>query len=300
MKDLFAILRVTVMLFLIWGLTSCQYSRKLAVTAYYDYDQSMPVHGSMEPYAGTSENQRMYSIKFLSTHQQEVTGILSYPTQVSDQPSPVIILIHGLGDRKEVDYVQGGAELLRAAGYAVLRLDLYNHGKRQVSDFDFSFDGETRYRSREIITQSVFDIRRAIDFIESREDLDADRIGYFGISLGGIIGTIASGVDERIKVPVIVLAGGNINLMFGVNALSGKHKSYLSVMDPINFVDQISPRPLLMLNAKNDEVVPPITSKLLYKKARKPKQIIWYPAEHRTIPIDKAYGEGIKWYHEHL
>ena len=299
MNDQFFSLRMAVILFMIWGLTSCQYSRKLAVSAYYEYDQSMPIEASTDQLSETPNGSRVFKVNFRSTHHQEVTALLSYPDK-SEQPVPVIILVHGLGDSKEVDYVAGGAEILLQAGYAVMRLDLHNHGARQNSDFEFSFEGKTRYRSREIITQSVFDIRRAIDFIESREDLDAERIGYFGISLGGIIGTIASGVDERIKVPVIVLAGGNINLMFGVNALSGKHKNYLSIMDPIHFVDRIAPRPMLMLNAENDEVIPPITSKLLYKKARNPKKIIWYPAKHRTIPIEEAYAQGIRWYQEHL
>jgi len=62
----------------------------------------------------------------------------------------------------------------------------------------------------------------------------------------------------------------------------------------------ISPRPLLMINAENDEVIPPVTSKLLFKKANKPKEIIWYPTKHRSLPIDKAYPDGIRWFNNYL
>src|SRR5699024_35041 len=116
-----------------------------------------------------------------------------------------------------------------------------------------------------------------IDFIEQSENLDGTRIGYFGISLGGVIGTILSGVDERIKVPVLALAGGRMNFMYGSKAFSKSIQSFFLPIDPIHYVRNISPRPLLMINADQDEVIPPITSKFLYRKAKKPKEIIWYP-----------------------
>lgn len=280
-----------------WLLSGCHTSRKFSGTAYYDYDQTAPLNTKTR--STSTYGDTFYEVEFTSTHHERVSGILSYPDLVGP-PLPVVILVHGLGDKKEVDYIAAGEKFYREAGYAVLRIDLYNHGARKKTDFDFSFDGPTRYRSREIITQSVFDLRRAIDFIESREELDHHRIGYYGISLGGIIGTILSGVDDRIKVPVIALAGGRLNLMYGMKALSQENKNYLSIMDPIHYVEQIAPRPLLMLNAENDEIVPPATSKFLYNKAEQPKKIIWYPTKHRSLPVDKAYTEGIAWFKKYL
>lgn len=278
-------------------ISGCHSSKGLSSKSYYSYDNKAPleaVTNSVGKYGDI-----YYNVEFSSTHHQRVTGILSYPEQVGPPP-PVIILIHGLGDNKDVDYIKAGEVLFREAGYAVLRIDLYNHGARKVEDFKFSFDGPARYRSREVVTQSVFDLRRALDFIESREDLDHNRVGYFGISLGGMIGTILSGVDDRIKAPVIALAGGGMSLMFGLQALSEENKNYLSIMDPIHYVEQITPRPLLMINAESDEVIPPSTSRSLYKKAKDPRKIIWYPATHKTIPIEKAYQEGISWFDEYL
>ncbi|MBY5957663.1 alpha/beta fold hydrolase [Membranicola marinus] len=276
---------------------SCHSGKNLSGTAYYNYDQTAPLNLTTRSTSILGDT--FYEIEFTSTHHEAVTGILSYPDVVGP-PLPVIILVHGLGDHKNVDYIAGGEAILREAGYAVLRIDLYNHGARKEADFDFSFDGSTRYRSREVITQSVFDLRRALDFIETRPELDPHRIGYYGISLGGIIGTIFAGVDERVKVPVITLAGGRLNLMYGIHALTKENKNYLSTIDPIHFVKQIAPRPLLMINAEQDEVIPPATSKFLYKKAGQPKDIIWYPATHRTIPIEEAYKAGLNWFRQHL
>ena len=102
------------------------------------------------------------------------------------------------------------------------------------------------------------------------------------------------------KVPVIALGGGGMHLMFGMDALSDDTKDYLSMMEPNNFVEKISPRPLLMINAENDDIVPPMMSKLMYKVANDPKEIIWYPAKHHDIPIDKVYPDGIRWFKKYL
>lgn len=286
-----------IILSIIFILSGCGKS-KLSVINYYKYDHDLPLYDSVDQIKDTT-GYNLYYVTYQSIHDQKVTGLLSLPPEAKS-PLPVVILMHGLGDRKTVDYIEAGNKYLLNAGYAVLRIDIYNHGDRYKYDYDFSLDDGYRYWTRELITQTVFDLERAIDFIQTRKELDPNRIGYLGISLGGIIGTVASGVDDRIKVPVIVLAGGQLNLMYGKKALSQETRDYLSVMDPINFVREISPRPLLMINAENDDVVPPVTSKLLYKRAKKPKKIIWYPAKHHTLPVDKTYFEGIKWFDQYL
>ncbi|WP_236975494.1 alpha/beta hydrolase [Membranihabitans maritimus] len=280
--------------------TGCSSVRSISGHGFYKYDQSMALLTDIGPEKMESDFvKRRFTFK--SVNGEIVYGVLSLPESQPMQPGyPVIILQHGLGDHKEVDYIQAGTRQFLENGYAVVSIDLANHGERVTEEFDFDFTGDTKYRTRQIITQSVFDLSRLVDFIESIPELDEGRIGYYGISLGGIIGTIFCAVDQRVKVPVIAIAGGNINLMFGMKALSGKVKDYLSVIDPINYVRDIAPRPFLMINAEQDEVIPPLMSKLLYKKARNPKDIIWYPTKHRELPVEKVYGDGVEWFDRYL
>jgi cephalosporin-C deacetylase-like acetyl esterase len=283
---------------LIGFLLSCGSSKKFPVTEYYNYDVKLPLQDSVRLIQETDSITLSY-FTFQSVHNKKVTGLLSVPKN-SNQPPPVIILLHGKGDRKTVDYIEFGNTMLTNAGYAVLRLDFEEHGDRKENDYDFDFTGDTKYWTRNVISQTVFDLQRAVDFIETRKELDAARIGFYGISLGGVAGTIFCGLDKRVKVPVIVLAGGQLNLIYGKKALSAEAKEYTGIIEPKNFVKQIAPRPLLMMNAENDDIIKPIMSKLLYKKAKNPKEIIWYPAKHHTIPIDKVYQEGITWYNKYL
>ncbi|SDL21346.1 Alpha/beta hydrolase family protein [Kriegella aquimaris] len=273
-------------------------SESLPVTKYYDYDTAVPLKDSVRSIHDTADFE-VLSISFKSVHDKKVTALLSLPKNV-DTPLPVIILMHGLGDHKAVDYVAFGNELFLKNGYAVLRLDISNHGDRKGDVYDFDLTGKHKYWARDVISQTVFDLRRAVDFIETRKELDADRIGDYGISLGGIIGTIFCGVEDRVKVPIIVLAGGQMNLLYEAGALSQDAKDFVSIIEPLNFVKKIAPRPFLMLNAKNDEIVPPMMSKLLFNKAEKPKEIIWYDAKHRDAPLEIIYGDGLNWFNKYL
>ncbi len=277
---------------------SCGSKEEFSVYNYYNYDHDLPLKDSVTLLQDSTDYKLSY-VTFTSIHNQRVTALLSVP-KASAGPYPVIILMHGLGDRKTVDYIESGNDYFLKSGYAVLRLDIANHGDRKIDDYNFSFTDGYRYWTRDIIIQTVFDLRRAVDFIETRKELDTSRIGYFGISLGGIIGTVFCGVERRVKVPVIALAGGGMHLMFGMDALSDDTKDYLSMIEPNNFVEKITPRPLLMINAENDDIVPPMMSKLMFKVADEPKEIIWYPSKHHDIPIDKVYPDGVSWFKKYL
>ena len=298
MMKFFRFIKAAIVASLLATLISCGGDEELPVALYYEYDQDLPLHDSVVLVTDTTDYS-LYYLTYQSVHDKKVTALLTVPGK-GEHPFPTIILLHGLGDRKTVDYIEAGNQHLLNAGYAVLRLDISNHGDRFKYDYEFDLTDGYRYWTRDLISQTVFDLRRAVDFIQTREELDSRRIGYMGISLGGIIGTIFCSVEERVEVPVIVLAGGNLNLMFGKKALSGDIRDYLSIIDPINFVKEIAPRPLLMINAANDDIVPPITSKLLFKAAKKPKEIIWYPSKHHDLPLEKTFHEGIQWFDNYL
>jgi cephalosporin-C deacetylase-like acetyl esterase len=293
LKSHISVIAVSVLVFV-----SCISKQELPVTRYYDYDHDLPLNSVVE-LVKENGSEKIYHVSYTSVHNKPVAGLLTVRSDVTE-PLPVVILLHGLGDRKTVDYIEVGHKYFSEAGYAVFRIDIDNHGERKVYDYDFDLIDGYRYWTRDLVSQTVFDLRRAIDFLETRAEIDSKRIGLFGISLGGVIGTVFAGVDERVKVPVIALAGGNLTLMFGLDAVTDEARDFFSIIDPINFVENISPRPLLMINAENDEVIAPVTSKMLFRKAKKPKEIKWFPSKHRDLPIDEAYPTGIQWFQSHL
>ena len=276
----------------------CLGEENISVFHYYDYDRDFPLQDSLNI---TSENGQyeMYSVVYYSVHNERVTGLLTIPRS-GKAPYPVIIFLHGIKDDKMADYMQVGHQFLVDSGYAVLRIDGANHGERKRYEHKYNSIDGYRFWTRDLLAQTVFDLRRGIDFLEKRENIDANRIGYLGISLGGVIGTIFCGVEERVKVPVVALAGGGLQFVFKFDAFTSEVRNYISIIDPINFVGAIAPRPLLMINAEKDEVVPPMSSKLLFEKAAEPKKIIWYSTKHREVPQGEVYPEAIRWFKQYL
>lgn len=279
-------------------LTACGDEPAMSPQDFYEYDRNFPLDPQVRPIEDAAGHS-LHHVNYLSTHDQRVTGLLAVP-QPASGPVPVIVFLHGLDDSKSEDYMEYGNRVFVRSGYAVFRIDAHNHGERRRYDYELDLIEGYPYWSRQIGIQTVFDLRRAVDFLATRPEIDASRIGYFGASFGGLIGVVFAGVEARVKVPVIALAGGGLNLLFGARGVSPAVDDFLSVIEPLNFVGKIAPRPLLMINARRDETVPPMAARWLYAQAEEPKHIIWYDTEHHKIPQDQAFGDAVNWFDRHL
>ena len=140
-----------------------------------------------------------------------VPAYLALPAEAAG-PSPVVVLLHALNGSKD-DFWAGGTPLdslrehLHAAGFAVLALDAPYHGGRLYEN-DFSdpphlvLSGQ-RDRLRDMSTRSVVEHRRALDYLATRDDVDADRIGALGFSQGAMHALYLSAVDPRVRAGVV-------------------------------------------------------------------------------------------------
>ena len=57
------------------------------------------------------------------------------------------------------------------------------------------------------VTMWVQDLRRTIDYLETRDDIDIDLLAYFGVSWGGRLGAIIPAVEDRLKVSILYSGG---------------------------------------------------------------------------------------------
>ena len=60
------------------------------------------------------------------------------------------------------------------------------------------------------MTQAILDIRRATAWLGRQPEVDGERLGVFGISLGGITGALAAAAEPRLQNIFLALAGGDI------------------------------------------------------------------------------------------
>lgn len=268
---------------------------------FYDYDASMPLDAAEEEVMDRGA-MTVRTVRFKSVNEEVVPATLCMPKNA--EKAPVILFLHGLGGDRSNGATMP-APFMCPMGFAVLCIDAQYHGERKVEGKEiFSADLDTMVEG---FRQSIIDNRRALDYVASREDLDSDRVVLIGASMGAMMGSIVAAVDERVRAAFLIVGGGDwLGLVKGSEidaakrvreALGGLegHRSALAFVEPANFVGHIAPRPVQMLNGKDDKIVPAACAQALFDAARDPKSIVWYNGEGarqgHVPPLDVLFRE---------
>lgn len=213
---------------------------------------------------------------------------------------PVVLLLHGLGSNKET-MMQAFGRPLAARGFACLALDARDHGERKPAALAAGVsrpavgtaDG---LRFALVVKDTVGDYRFALDYLQTRPDVDSRRVGLLGYSMGAMMGAILGGVDERVKALVLEVGGDPVRPF--VLGAPPALRAQVETISPSNYVGHIAPRPLLMINAKADQTMKEDAARRLQQAAREPKQIIWAEGGHILAPADAQ--KGVTWLVEKL
>ncbi|HET7459030.1 MAG TPA: protein kinase [Gemmatimonadaceae bacterium] len=133
------------------------------------------------------------------------------------------------------------------------------------------------------------DLRRTVDYLSTRPDVDSTRLAYFGTSWGGRLGGTMLAIEPRFRAAVLHVAG----LRF---------ERARPEADPINFLPRIT-TPVLMLNGKYDHFFPVETSQkpyfsLLGTPPDKKKYLL-YEGGH-SVPRRELVSESLNWLDEYL
>ena len=107
---------------------------------------------------------------------------------------PTIIVLHGFGSNSNSANVKGPVKMLNDWGYGAFRFDMPGCGE---SDGEFG---------RVICQEQVEATQAALTYLQSRPEIDPDRIGVLGSSFGAAVAIYAGGVDKRFA--CVVSSGG--------------------------------------------------------------------------------------------
>ena len=238
-----------------------------------------------------------------------------YFTPKIDTTSPLAILVPGLGDASLTPCLMLARHLVRQ-GIAALVLYLVFHSRRMPPDMKGQYLPPTAKEWLEFYQVSVADIRRLLDWAGSRGEIDAKRIGVVGISLGGMIAAIAMAMDQRISGGIFVVTGGNLEALSWGGAseiirtghactrdechqVYSQYPCFLAdiaekgienvvparecfLFDPLTFATRLKRRPIMMINAEQDEIIPKQAALEFWEACGKPP-LKWLPATHTTI-----------------
>lgn len=126
--------------------------------------------------------------------------VLTY-TDGCHLPKPLVIMAHGFTSKKE-DLIPFLEDLARE-GYFAVGLDNRLHGEREDGGFASVLSEGSRlncYKLFYAIKENAEDIRLIIDYFTGEAQVDINRVGMVGISMGGFTTYKALTIDKRIKV----------------------------------------------------------------------------------------------------
>ncbi len=222
---------------------------------------------------------------------------------------PAVILLHGTGGSKLG--MEGFAKEFAGQGFLALAIDARFHGERVTGGAHGSREyqeaiirawneTDAKKQAHPFYYDTVYDLWRTVDYLETRRDVDRKRIGMLGISMGGIETWLAAATDTRIAAAVPLIGvqslrwslenekwqgrAGTIKLAheaaakdLGEPVVNSRvcralwNKVIPGILDEFdcpNMLREIAPRPLLILNGENDPNCPLEGAKLAFAAAQ--------------------------------
>ncbi len=160
--------------------------------------------------------------------------------------------------------------------------------ERRDDDLASIHGGANSHMYTEYLIQLVKDLKRCVDYLETRPDIDSNKIAYFGMSWGGRMGPVILAVEDRIKAGVLVVGGTR-----------GRGRPEAS---SINYIPRVK-TPTLMLNGRYDMTfIYEIHVKPMFDLLGTPdehKNLILYDTDH-FIPRTEMIKEILGWLDKYL
>jgi dienelactone hydrolase len=258
-----------------------------------------------------------------------VLGYLLTP-KAGKRPHPTVVCVPGHG--RGVDDIVGiddqGRDRTDKDGYQHdFAIQVAEHGMAAVAIEPLAFgcrrDTVTRQKSlgtsacqpaagaallfgQTMIGWRVWDVMRAIDWIETRPELDAKRVGCMGISGGGTCTTFSAALEPRIRAAMV---SGYLNI-FRDCILSLSHCIDNYVPGILNYAEMydvaglIAPRPLFVESGERDAIFPIAASRESFARVKKVYEVFDAPAVVQQETFDGPHSfwgvKGLPFLAQHL
>ncbi len=253
----------------------------------YLYSFYSPIESSQVDQIGYDEFGYVYSVLIRSKTLPALRCYLRIP--VDRKPSPAVILVGGLNTGREAIFLVGRTDLTK--NIVFMTMDYPYEGKtKKVPIVEFLNELPNIRRA---VMASVGGVLTMVEYLTWIPEVKSDEIFTAGVSFGGFFAIIGGALDTRIKGVMSFFTAGNIGSLITHNLeyqdigpnLLRKPAGYLAQLllypvEPLRYVDRITPRHFLMVNGSDDEMLPLDSVEQLYDTAGEPKDIIWLDTDH--------------------
>jgi serine/threonine protein kinase len=144
---------------------------------------------------------------------------------------------------------------------------------------------------RDLWVQAGKDLRRSADYLQTRPDIDRNRLAFYGVSAGALHGPVMTAIEDRFKASILV--GGGL--------FTGP--AQLPEVDPLNFAPRVR-IPTLMINGRDDVLFPVESSQNpLFQYLGVPatdKRHVLLDGSHNPLRLQEIIREALAWLDKHL
>ncbi len=270
----------------------------------FAYDRTLPLTPTSEVEAvldgATREpvpGLRRERVTFGSTHDEGVLATITLPD--AGGPFPAIIVQHGSTPAGRHTYATATPGVPRPLAYqwalggcAIVSVDAYGFGSREAPDNRGRLvptRPDLMYRTRDQRIQAVQDLMRTVDYLQTREDIRGDAIGYHGISMGTRIGVPFIALDRRVRAASLFVGGSGPYSRFEVAGtefadLADEEQRVFTLTDPITFAPLTGHVAKFVANGRSDETVGLEPAERLQAALSDPKELHWFDGGHGDAP----------------
>lgn len=252
----------------------------------FGYDATKPLAFQDRGRVNEAYPVAVHDVSFASGGRR-VEAYLALPP--AGRPRPAAIYVHGAGGERS----QLLAQALWLAGRGAITLALTAPSTRPGAQ---ESDPRAALRQqRDLVARDVVAVRRAVDLLVARDDVDQERIGFVGWSAGARTGAIAAGVEPRLRALVLMSAGAAPVSEYAAQAPAGLKAEVTRILgqaDPLRLVRRARPGSILLQNGERDEVVPRQALEALAAAAPK-ADVRWYDADHALDA--PAFRDQLDW-----
>jgi len=258
-----------------------------SLIAQFDYDRAAPIDllaGEAESVTGVT----VRSITFASPRGGRANALLLVPR--GGGPFPAVVMMPG-SNQPPASFRPAALEI---AGRGAIVL---------VADQSQTRPGHTPLYSftaaeREEFVQTVVDVRRGVDVLAARADIDPRRFAFWGFSHGAFIGGIVAGVERRIASYVLQSGGGADYLRTNApqRLREPELSSYLAIIatvDPDLYIAHAAPSAVFLQNGSLDKTYTAAGVAAWQTAASEPKNIATYQADHALDAA--ATADALAW-----
>jgi dienelactone hydrolase len=284
---------------LIQTLSFAQYPTAEKVAADFKALLQRPIVSSNPSFTTTKNNDVIIERGTINTEANEKMPVLIYKPTTGQKNYPVVIFMHGTGGSKDAKEVTDMLLKLTKQGIMGIGIDARFHGERVAGGahgsteyvaaaYDAWKNTDPKKQTYPFLYDTSYDLWRLMDYLVTRPDVQADRIGMSGISMGSMQTYLAAAVDKRIKVIVLNIAAQSFKWSLDNDQWQGRagtikdahqkaalemgdkelnNKNVKAVWDKIipgitdefdcpSMIRLLAPRPLLVLSNEKDQNCP--------------------------------------------